>query len=334
MTLPLQYPSPLDYSQRRLLPRLTYNTPVAIRMPPRMRHMPRALKNLTPHAKAPRFSLIRVALHALCRRDAVGRAVDVDTASLVHAGRVVVRARPQVANVVGHPQQGDGRPYEGHVEVRYGRDGEAGGGGGGTIDYALQEGLVAKRGGRGVEDGGVQGEDGGSALGRRRTGGAGFRVGRVEVVQHGGAGVREGVEQQARAARPRAGAAVGRAPGLVLLEDGAGGGCGDAGLSHPDPRDGHASKGTPHEEDGRGWEESLVLVDVLGEGPIPGVHPAKDDDQCRVVLPVFIFRLVRRWAEETHTGGQRLHEAQSTGAARLGRRCGHGWWADGAGGYN
>lgn len=123
------------------------------------------------------------------------------------------------------------------------------------------------------------------------------------MVQHGGAGVREGVEQQARAARPRAGAAVGRCLDLVLLEDDAGGGCGDAGLSHPDPRDGHASERTPHEEAGRGREGSLVLVDVLGEGPIPSVHPAKDDDQCRIVLPVFIFRLLRRWAEETHTGG-------------------------------
>lgn len=271
-------------------------------MPPRMRHMPRALKSLTPHAEAPRFSLIRVALHAPRRRDAVGRAVDVDAAGLVHARRVVVRARPQVANVVGHAQQGDGRPYEGHVEVRYGRDGEAGGGGRGTVEDPLQEGLVAKRGGRGVEDGGVQGEDGGSPLGRRRAGGAGLRVGRVEVVQHGGAGVREGVEQQARAVRPRAGAAVGRVLGLVLLEDGAGGGCGDAGLSHPDPRDGHASECAPHEEDGGGREHGLVLVDVLGEGSIPGVHPAKDDNQRRVVVLVFIFRLVRRWAEETHTG--------------------------------
>ncbi len=70
----------------------------------------------------------------------------------------------------------------------------------------------------------MQGEDG--TLGRIR--GAGGRVGRVEMVQHGRAGIREDVHEQARA---RIGVAVGWCLGLVLLEDGAGGNGGDAGFS-------------------------------------------------------------------------------------------------------
>lgn len=69
-------------------------------MLPRMRHMSGPVKDLAPHAKTPCLSLVGVELHGRGRRDAVGGTVDVDAEGLVHAGRVVVCARPQVPDVI------------------------------------------------------------------------------------------------------------------------------------------------------------------------------------------------------------------------------------------
>ncbi len=72
----------------------------------------------------------------------------------------------------------------------------------------------------------MQGEDGTLGL----IGGAGGRVRRVEMVQHGRAGIREHVDEQARA-RTRIGIAVRWRLVFVLREDGAGGNGSDARLS-------------------------------------------------------------------------------------------------------
>jgi hypothetical protein len=44
-----------------------------------------------------------VALHTRDRRDAVSRTVHIDAKSLTHTGRIVVRMRSEIANVVEHP---------------------------------------------------------------------------------------------------------------------------------------------------------------------------------------------------------------------------------------
>ena len=121
-----------------------------------MRHMSGPVKDLAPHAKTPCLSLVGVELHGRGRRDAVGGTVDVDAEGLVHAGRVVVCARPQVPDVIGHPQNCDDHPNEGDVEIRNGRDGEANRRRRrGAVEDPLHEGLVGEGRGRGVEDGGV-----------------------------------------------------------------------------------------------------------------------------------------------------------------------------------
>lgn len=121
-----------------------------------MRHMSGPIKDLAPHAKTPHLSLVGVALHGRGRRDAVDGTVDVDAEGLAHAGRVIVCARPQITDVIGHPQDRDDHPDQGDVEIRNGHDGEASRcRRRGPVEDALHKGLVGEGRRRGVEDGGV-----------------------------------------------------------------------------------------------------------------------------------------------------------------------------------
>lgn len=86
-----------------LLPRLPHDAPVAIRVLPRVGHMPRAVKDLLADAEPLGHGVVGVALDARCRRNAVSGAVDVDAAGLADKRRVVVRARCQVADMVRYP---------------------------------------------------------------------------------------------------------------------------------------------------------------------------------------------------------------------------------------